>query len=122
MAKRSFIRPSPGNRYTEAERKAWGAEQDRLRALRNAPGYVKPSAPKRASRAQTLVADTSSSTCFDLLVYRNGVVTASFIGPASGEWDYEMSLAEAREWFSDDLLGGYFNDNVREPTTPAKGN
>ena len=60
------------------------------------------------------------SECFDSLTYKNGVVTASFIGPAAGVWEYEMSLAEAREWFSDDSLGGYFNDNVREPT--PKGN
>jgi hypothetical protein len=88
--------------------------------LRNAPGYQKPAPAKRASRAQTLVADVSGSECFDSLTYKNGTVTASFIGPASGEWQYDMSLAEAREWFSDDSLGGYFNDNVREP--PVKGN
>jgi hypothetical protein len=120
MAKRQFERPMPGAAYTKAQRDAWGAEQDRLRALRNAPGYQKPAPAKRASRAQTLVADTSASSCFDSLVYRNGTVTASFIGPAAGVWEYDMSLSEAREWFADDSLGGYFNDNVREP--PAKGN
>ncbi len=48
------------------------------------------------------------------------MVTASFIGPAAGEWEYDMSLAEAREWFNSDSLGGYFNDEIREP--PVKGN
>jgi len=120
VAKRQFTRPAPGNRYSAEERAAWGRAQDAARALRNAPGYQKPAPAKRASRAQTLVADVSGSECFDSLTYKNGTVTASFIGPASGEWQYDMSLAEAREWFSDDSLGGYFNDNVREP--PVKGN
>ncbi|HUE11650.1 MAG TPA: hypothetical protein VMQ54_11955 [Steroidobacteraceae bacterium] len=117
---RQFTRPPPGNRYSAEERAAWGREQDRLRALRNAPGYQKPAPAKRPSRAKTLTADTSDSECFDSLTYKNGVVTASFIGPAAGVWEYSMSRAEAAEWFSDDSLGGYFNDNVREP--PAKGN
>jgi hypothetical protein len=50
------------------------------------------------------------------LVYRDGVVTASFIGPAAGEWDYDMTLADAREWFAEadgGSLGGWFNDNVK---------
>ncbi len=112
---RKFERPAPGNKFTDAERKAWGAEQDRQRALRNAPGYTKPTPKPRASRSKPLIADVSGSTCFDSLVYRNGVVTASFIGPASGEWDYEMSLADARAWFSSPSLGGFFNDEIREP-------
>jgi hypothetical protein len=113
MAKRQFTRPAPGTRYTAAERAAWGAEQDRLRTLRNAPGYQKPVPAKRQSRAKTLVADTSASTCFDSLTYKNGVVTASFIGPAAGTWDYEMSLAEAREWFNSESLGEFFNESIR---------
>jgi hypothetical protein len=120
MPKRQFIRPAPGNRYSAEERAAWGAEQDRLRALRNAPGYQKPAPAKRASRSKELVADTSGSECFDSLTYKNGVVTASFIGPAAGVWQYGMSLADAREWFASDSLGGFFNDEIREP--PAKGN
>jgi hypothetical protein len=118
MAKRQFERPAPGKNYSAAERKAWGAEQDRLRAERAA--QPTPTRAKRQTRAKTLSADTSGSECFDRLTYKDGTVTASFIGPAAGEWDYDMSLSEAREWFSDDSLGGYFNDNVREP--PAKGN
>jgi hypothetical protein len=112
---RVFDRPSPGNRYSAAERKAWGAAQDAARAARAAQvaqGITAPK-PKRASRAKTLVADTSDSTCFDSLVYRNGVVTASFIGPAAGVWDYDVDLATAREWFADPSLGGYFNDQIK---------
>jgi hypothetical protein len=120
MAKRQFERPSPGNRYTAEQRAAWGRAQDEARALRNAPDYQKPTPAKRASRVKTLVADTSGSECFDSLTYRNGVVTASFIGPASGEWQYDVDLATAREWFSSDSLGEYFNDEIREP--PVKGN
>ena len=122
MAKRQFDRPAPGKYYTEAQRKEWGRQQDiarAQRAARAAQGITPPKA-KRPSRAKTLVADTSGSECFDSLVYRNGVVTASFIGPAAGVWEYNMSLAEAREWFNSDSLGAYFNDEVREP--PAKGN
>ncbi len=122
MAKRQFDRPAPGKYYTEAQRKEWGRQQDIARAQRAARATqgITPPKAKRPSRAKTLVADTSGSECFDSLTYKNGVVKASFIGPAAGVWEYSMSLAEAREWFADDSLGGYFNDNVREP--PAKGN
>lgn len=111
---RKFDRPPPGNRYTAAQRAEWGRQQDIARAQR-AAGATQPKATpaKRPSRSKELVADTSGSTCFDSLTYKNGVVTASFIGPAAGEWDYDMSLKEAREWFSDKSLGGYFNDNIR---------
>ncbi len=122
MAKRQFERPAPGNRYSAAERAEWGRQQDiarAQRAARAAQGITPPKA-QRATRAKTLVADTSGSTCFDSLTYKNGVVTASFIGPAAGVWEYAMSLAEAREWFADDSLGSYFNSEIREP--PAKGN
>ncbi len=110
---RQFVRPAPGNKYSDAERKAWGAEQDRLRAERALQKELKPAPAKRASRAKTLEADCSGSTCFDALSYRDGTVTASFIGPAAGEWTYEMSRADAKEWFSADSLGEYFNSEVR---------
>lgn len=116
MPKRQFERPAPGNQYTKAQRDAWGAEQDRLRAARAAQAAqgIKPTPAKRASRSKPLVADVGGSTCFDSLVYRDGVVTASFVGPASGTWQYEMSRADAKEWFNDpESLGKYFNDNVR---------
>jgi len=109
---RKFERPAPGNKYTAEERAAWGREQDRLRAERAA--QAKPTPAKRATRAKTLKADTSGSECFDSLTYKDGTVTASFIGPSAGEWQYEMSLKEAREWFnSEDGLGEYFNENIR---------
>jgi hypothetical protein len=110
---RKFERPSPGNQYSAAERKAWGEEQDRLRAERAALDYLKPKPAKRASRAKELVADCSGSTCFNSLRYKNGVVTADFVGPASGVWEYEMSRADAKKWFDDASLGGFFNDNIR---------
>jgi hypothetical protein len=115
MPKRQFERPAPGNQYTKAQRDAWGAEQDRLRAARAAQAAqgIKPTPAKRQTRAKTLVADASNSSCFDDLRYSNGVVSASFANPTIGTWEYEMSLKEAREWFSDDSLGGYFNDNIR---------
>jgi hypothetical protein len=112
---RKFDRPAPGNRYTAAERRAWGAAQDAARAARAAQAAqgVKPTPAKRASRSKVLEADTSDSTCFDSLVYQNGVVTASFIGPGAGIYDYDVTLAEAREWFDDPSLGGFFNDNIK---------
>ena len=110
---RKFDRPAPGNKFTAEERAAWGREQDRLRALRNAPGYQKPTPAKRPTRAKEMKADTSGSSCFDSLTFKNGVVTASFANPTVGEWTYEMSRADAREWFDSDSLGGFFNDNVR---------
>jgi hypothetical protein len=117
---RQFVRPKPGSNYSSAQRAEWGAEQDRARAARTAGTEPKATPAKRATRSKVLVADTAGSECFDSLEYSDGTVTASFIGPASGEWTYDISLAEAKEWFSDDSLGGYFNDNVREP--PDKGN
>ena len=111
MAKRVFDRPSPGNKYSAEERAAWGREQDRLRAERNA--QAKPTPARRPSRAKELKADTSGSTCFDSLTFKNGVVTASFANPTVGEWTYEMSRADAKEWFDDASLGGWFNDNLR---------
>src|SRR5580700_9676581 len=99
---RQFERPAPGNRYTAAERRAWGAAQG-----------VKPTPAKRASRSKTLVADTSGSTCFDSLTYKDGTVTASFIGPAAGVYEYDVTLAEAREWFADPSLGSYFNSEIK---------
>ena len=118
---RKFDRPPPGNRYTAAQRAEWGRQQDIVRAQR-AAGITQPKATpaKRPSRSKELVADTSGSECFDSLVYRDGTVTASFIGPSSGEWQYDMSLSDAREWFASDSLGGFFNDEIREP--PVKGN
>jgi len=118
MSKRQFERPLPGSAYTKAQRDAWGLEQDRARAARAAQAAlgIKPTPAKRATRSNALVADTSGSSCFDSLVYRDGVVTASFIGPAAGEWDYDMTLADAREWFAEadgGSLGGWFNDNVK---------
>jgi hypothetical protein len=110
---RKFERPAPGNKYTAEQRAEWGREQDRLRALRAAPGYQKPTPAKRASRAKTLEADCSGSTCFDSLSFKAGTVRAVFANPTVGEWTYEMSRAEAREWFDDDSLGSYFNENIR---------
>lgn len=122
---RKFVRPAPGNRYSAAERAEWGRQQDASRAARQAAQVAQTQAglkptPKRASRAKTLVADVSDSTCFADLRYRNGIVSATFANTTQGTWEYEMSLSDAREWFSDGSLGGFFNDNVREP--PAKGN
>ena len=111
---RQFERPAPGNKYSDAERKAWSYAQVAARAAQAAQlnAEVKPPA-KRASRAKSLEADTSSSSCFDSLTFKFGVVTASFSNPTIGDWDYEMSLKDAREWFAAESLGGWFNDNLK---------
>jgi hypothetical protein len=106
-----YERPAPGNKYTAEERAAWGREQDRLRAERNA--QAKPTPAKRPSRAKELKADTSGSTCFTSLKYKDGVVSATFANPTVGTWEYEMSRADAKEWFDDPSLGGFFNANIR---------
>jgi hypothetical protein len=108
---RQFERPAPGNRYSAEQRKAWGAEQDRLRAERAV--QPKPTPAPRPSRAKELKADTSGSTCFDSLTFKNGVVTASFANPTIGVWEYEMSRSDAKEWFDSDSLGEFFNSEVR---------
>ncbi|HWX26622.1 MAG TPA: hypothetical protein VNZ53_04180 [Steroidobacteraceae bacterium] len=67
-----------------------------------------------ASRSNNgpLEADCSGSKCFDELIYEDGVVTAVFAKDGS-EYPYEMTRQEAKEWFEDESLGGYFNDVVR---------
>jgi hypothetical protein len=107
---RKFERPAPGNQYSTEERKAWGELQDRLRAER----ALQPKLPaKRASRAKELKADTSGSTCFSAAKFKNGVLSLTFANPTVGTWEYEMSRAEAKEFFDSESLGGYFNDNIR---------
>jgi len=115
---RQFDRPQPGSDYTAAQRDAWGKAQDEARAARAAQAaqleaQAKPAPAKRPSRAKTLEADCSGSSCFEALSYRDETVVASFANPTIGEWTYDMSLKDAREWFNDESLGGYFNDNVR---------
>jgi hypothetical protein len=110
---RKFERPAPGNRYSDAERKAWSIEQVRLAALRNAPGYQKPAPTKRASRATELKADVSGSSCFSAAKFKNGVLSLTFANPTIGTWQYEMSRSEAKEFFDSESLGGFFNDNIR---------
>jgi hypothetical protein len=117
---RKFVRPAPGNRYTPEQRKAWGAEQDRLRAGRAAGAAQAPqvAAPltkppaKRASRAKGLIADVGGSTCFNSLVYTGGEVIAQF-QKGGGVYSYPMSRADAKEWFNDASLGEFFNAFVR---------
>jgi hypothetical protein len=65
-------------------------------------------------KPRKLFADASDSTCFDDLSYEGGVVTAIFTDGSI--YDYPMSKSEARDWFDDPSLGGYFNSVVREPT------
>jgi hypothetical protein len=110
---RQFVRPAPGNRYSDAERKAWSIEQVRLQALRNAPNYQKPTPAPRPSRATELKADTSGSSCFTSLKFKTGITTAVFANPTIGTWQYEMTRSEAKEFFSADSLGGWFNENLR---------
>jgi hypothetical protein len=109
MAKRQFERPLPGSAYSKAQRDAWGAAQDAARAAGVVPPNATPT--KRQSRAKTLVAQQASS-CFDSLSYRDGTVTAVFAKDGS-EYEYDMSLADAREWFADASLGGFFNSEIR---------
>jgi hypothetical protein len=116
-ALRQYERHGAGLKYSDAERKAWSYAQVAAAKARAAQATqlnaeVKPPV-KRQSRAKSLEADTSGSTCFDSLTFKSGVVTASFSNPTRGEWSYEMSRADAKEWFDDASLGGFFNDNIR---------
>jgi hypothetical protein len=117
MAKRQFIRPAPGNRYTAEERAAWGAAQDRARADRASPaaqGIVEPKKPPapRKSRAKGLIADVSASSCFNSLVYSGGEVIAQFAKDGS-VYSYPLSRADAEDWFNAGSLGSYFNAEIR---------
>ncbi len=68
---------------------------------------------KGKHKPKPLIADTSDSSCFDDLRYSasDGGVYATFSRDGS-QYFYEISRADAKEWFDDDL-GRYFNDNVR---------
>jgi len=95
-----MARNAKGAQFTPAQRAAWGHKRD-------------------ISRAAELNADTSDSTCFDVLSYRDGIVTAIFTDGSEYQYD-GFTLADAEDWFDDDSLGGYFNSEIREPT--PKGN
>ena len=104
--------------YSAADKKVWAAQQDRIRAAsgtkayRAQQGIAEPTPAKRQTRAETLVADTSGSTCFDELTYRSGAVTAVFTDGRT--YEYDVSRAEARAWFnSEDGLGEFFNSEIR---------
>ena len=69
--------------------------------------------PLKKKPKRLLVADTSDSTCFDDLTYADGAVVAVFTDGTV--YSYPMSKSEARDWFDDTSLGGYFNAVIREP-------
>lgn len=108
---RQFERPAPGNQYSAEQRAEWGRQQDLARAARAA--QPKPTPAKRATRAKELKADVSGSTCFSAASFKNGVLSLTFANPTIGTWEYEMSRAEAKEFFDSDSLGSYFSENIR---------
>jgi hypothetical protein len=66
---------------------------------------------KRPSRAKTIVADTSGSTCFSDLRFKNGTAYGTFARDGYEEtWD--MTRAEFNEWKNSDL-GRWYNENLR---------
>lgn len=65
----------------------------------------------KKTKRVALRADAEASTCFDELSFRAGTVFATFTD--GSEYTYDMSKAEAKEWFDDPSLGGYFNAVVR---------
>jgi len=73
--------------------------------------YIAPKGHNNKNRTRPLVADTSDSTCFDDLRYSNGSVFATFTD--GSQYDYAMSRSEAKDWFEDSSLGGFFNAYVR---------
>ncbi len=72
--------------------------------------------PKR-SRAKTIVADTSDSSCFSDLRFKGGTVYATFTD--GSQYEYDVDRATFKEWI-DDSLGGFFNAEIREPTPGKK--
>jgi hypothetical protein len=70
------------------------------------------SAPKGHNRK--VMEAEQDSTCFSDLRYSAsaGGVYATFAKDGS-QYFYPLSRAEAREWFEDDSLGGFFNAEVR---------
>lgn len=62
-----------------------------------------------------LEADTSGSKCFAELYYsaEDGGVYGTFLRDGYNEF-WQMSRSEAREWFEDDSLGGYYNAVVAD--------
>ena len=75
-----------------------------------AANELKRSSNKKPRAPKVLVGPESS--CFDDLRWSGGTVFATFTKDGS-QYTYDMSRAEAKEWFSDDSPGGYFNAEVR---------
>jgi len=67
---------------------------------------------KRKSRAKTIVADTSDSSCFDDLRFKNGTAFATFAD--GSQYDYPMSRADFNDWIDSGSLGNFFNRFVRD--------
>jgi hypothetical protein len=111
QAQQDRIRAAGGWKAYQAKQSSLTAQIDKaLKA--NAP--TTPKAGHNSRRNKPLVADTDGSTCFADLRYSNGIVFATFTDGT--QYEYDMSRSEARDFFDDDSLGGYFNAYVREPT------
>jgi hypothetical protein len=89
-------------RYRESDKAAKAAAKQEVKREKQA---------KHHKRSKTIEADASGSTCFSALEWFGGMVTAEFRD--GSVYTYEMTRKEAKDWFNDDSLGGYFNDAVR---------
>jgi hypothetical protein len=63
------------------------------------------------SRAKPLIF-SGDSECFIDLRFSRGSVFATFAKDGS-QYSYEMSRADAKEWFTSDSVGKFFNEEVR---------
>jgi hypothetical protein len=94
-----------------------GLSKEITKAIKGLGTKVNAEAPKTKTTKMKSKAPTwdGNSTCFADLEYDAdaGGVWAEFIGPAAGTWFYPMSAADARDWFNDESVGGYFNDYIR---------
>jgi len=98
------------NRAAAAARVAAASHMKGINAIGKQPTFGKRTQPPKSSRP--MYADTSGSTCFDELVWEDGTVSATFTDGSTYDYD-DFTRSEAREWFDDESLGGYFNDVVR---------
>jgi hypothetical protein len=116
-----------GNRdkFTPAERAAWAAQQDRIRAAGGVKAYrdklsreidksLKANAPApkaghNSKRPRALVIDTSGSSAFDDIRWKGGEVFYTFTNGYG--YSDAMDKATFRDWQAANSLGEWWNRN-----------
>jgi hypothetical protein len=100
--------------YTGQTKSVFGREGSLAKAAdKGLQRRINEAVAERAPKGSTLRANLDSD-CFESVVWRDGVATATFWRGGAIVYDYDVSREEFIDWVSSGSLGGYFNDNIRE--------